>query len=232
MAAGAGLVAGPSDPRTASVLEPVKATMALDAEDLAEMAAVALAPASGGGDGGCAKVLHHLVAVVPAVRAALKLPELGAFYLAEAAVFADRLGALRATALAEAVTAAFEVRRRLDETTLTAAPTTSSSCAAAAGGRCDAVSFADQALFDVRTLVWRTDTALPNDQESVVLAHLQALAAPLARPAPDQDIPVGAPGPAAGGQGEPMVWLGSNLAVRALGCPWSSTPSPGPHPRG
>ncbi|MFE4639448.1 hypothetical protein [Streptomyces sp. NPDC056730] len=175
--------AGPSDPRTAPMLEPHRATTALDAEDLAEAAAghgppaaaAALAAASDAGAEGYAMVLHRLVAAdpaawtadVPAVLTSLQLPELGAFYLAAAAVLADRPG----SALADAVTAVLDVRRRLDET----APATD---AAASDDRSTAVFFADQALFDLLTTVWRTDTALAGDQEKAVLAHLHALAAP------------------------------------------------------
>ncbi|MGW1618580.1 hypothetical protein [Streptomyces sp. NPDC002172] len=80
------------------------------------------------------------------------------------------------------------------------------------------MSFADQALFDLLTLVWRTDTALPADQETAVLAHLRTLAASLARPAAAQDTPAGASGPTDGGPGAPALWLGSDPSVRALGC--------------
>ncbi|WP_328508287.1 hypothetical protein OG981_53795 [Streptomyces mirabilis] len=189
--------AGPSAPRTAPVLEPVKATTVLDAEDLAEVAAArgpasaaaALAAAEDVGADGYAMVLHRLIAAdpaawtadVPAVSAALQLPELGAFYLAAAAVLADRPGALPDGALAAAVTAVLDVRRRLDET----APAAS---AAAVENRSAAVSFADQALFDLITTVWRTGTALPGDQEKTILARLHAqapLASPAAVPAPD-----------------------------------------------
>ncbi|GGW74487.1 hypothetical protein [Streptomyces xantholiticus] len=61
--------AGPPDPRTAPVLEPVKATTVLDAEDLAEVAAArgpAAATAEDVGADGYAMVLHRLVAVAPA----------------------------------------------------------------------------------------------------------------------------------------------------------------------
>ncbi|MGJ5797596.1 hypothetical protein ACSCB1_00065 [Streptomyces europaeiscabiei] len=69
-------------------------------------------------------VLRRLVAAdpaawtadVPAVLAALQLPELGAFYLAEAAVLADRPGTSPDGALAAAVTAILDVLSRLDET--------------------------------------------------------------------------------------------------------------------
>ncbi|WP_279617143.1 hypothetical protein [Streptomyces regalis] len=214
--------AGPSDPRTAPVLEPHKAATVLDAEDLAEVAAghgpvaaaAALATADDAGADGYAMVLHRLIATdpaawtadVPAVLAALQLPELGAFYLAAAAVLADRPGALPGSALADAVTAALDVRRRLDETT-------SATDTAAADDRSTAVFFADQALFDLITTVWRTDTALADDQAKAVLAHLHALAAPLAR----QDTPTDGPGPAGGG-GVDAALLGSDPGVRALGC--------------
>ncbi|MFE6157249.1 hypothetical protein, partial [Streptomyces sp. NPDC057889] len=220
--------AGPSDPRTAPVLEPHRATTDLDAEDLAEVAAghgpaaaaAALAAASDAGADGYAMVLHRLVAAdpaawtadVPAVLAALQLPELGAFYLAAAAVLADRSGALPVSAPADAITAALDVRRRLDGPA--PAPGTDD-----VDGRSTAVLFAEQALFDLITTVWRTDTALAGDQEKSVLAHLKALAAPLARPAavPVQDTPAGGSGPA-DGRGVDAALLGSDPEVRALGC--------------
>ncbi|MBW8797851.1 MAG: hypothetical protein JF597_30975 [Streptomyces sp.] len=220
--------AGSSDPRTAPVLEPHKATTVLDAEDLAEAAAghgpaaaaAALAATDDAGAEGYAMVLHRLIATdpaawtadVPAVLAALQLPELGAFYLAAAAVLADRPGTLSGSALTDAVTAVLDVRRRLDETT-------SATDTAAADDRSTAVFFADQALFDLITTVWRTDTALADDQEKAVLAHLHALAAPLACPAADpaQDTPTDGPGPAGGG-GVDAALLGSDPGVRALGC--------------
>ncbi|MET8582215.1 hypothetical protein ABZX39_15190 [Streptomyces collinus] len=218
----------PAGPRTASVPKPIKATTVLDAEDLAEVAAArgpaaaapALAAAEDAGADGYAMVLHRLVAAdpaawtadVPAVLAALQLPELGAFYLAAAAVLADRPGALPDGALAAAVTAVLDVRRRLDET----APATG---AAAAVNRSVAGSFADQALFDLMTTVWRTGTALPGDQEKTIMARLHALAAPLARPAADQapGTPGDTPGPADGGRVYASL-LGSAPSVRALGC--------------
>ncbi|MEU3256009.1 hypothetical protein [Streptomyces sp. NPDC006997] len=218
---------GPSDPRTAPVLEPVKETTVLDAEDLAEVAAArgpaaaaaVLAAAEDVGADGYAMVLHRLVAAdpaawtadVPAILAVLQLPELGAFYLAEAAVLADRPGALPDGALAAAVAAVFDVRRRLDET----APDPG---AAAAEDRSAAEFFADQALFDLITTVWRTDTALPGDQEQAILTRLHALAAPLAHlDVPAQDAPAGGPAPTDSG-GEDAALLGSDPSVRALGC--------------
>ncbi len=218
--------AGPSGPRTVPIREPVKATTVLDAEDLAEVAAArgpaaaatALAAAKDVGADGYAVVLHRLVAAdpaawtadVPAVLAALQLPELGAFYLAAAAILADRPGVLSDGALAAAATAVLDVRRRLDET----APASS---AAAAEDRSAAGSFADQALFDLITTVWRTDTALPGDQERTILARLHVLAAPLTRPAAAQapDTPGDVSGPADRRADAPL--LGSDPSVRALG---------------
>ncbi|NEY36393.1 hypothetical protein GTU99_30265 [Streptomyces sp. PRKS01-65] len=84
---------------------PVTVTTALTAEDLAELAeargpaaAAALAAAPDACGGGYATALHRLVADgpaawtadAPAVVNALQVPELGAFYLAAAAVHADR----------------------------------------------------------------------------------------------------------------------------------------------
>jgi hypothetical protein len=238
--------AGPPDPRTAIVLEPVTVSTALTAEDLEQTAAeygpvaaaAALAAAPDAGDDGYAMVLHHLVAAdpsawtadVPAVLAALQLPELGAFYLAAAAVLADRRGAFPGDTITGAVTEALNLRLALDR------PAPGEGQAAADQG--DGVLFADQALFDLLTTVWRTDAVLDGDLEQAVLAHLHALAAELRHPAADT-APTGEgadgsapasdaaadPGPGApadGGApaknpGEPAL-LGSDPRVRALGC--------------
>ncbi|MFF8992615.1 hypothetical protein ACF09H_22300 [Streptomyces sp. NPDC014983] len=227
--------AGPADPRTVPAPVPVTASTALTAEDLAgpaeargpAAAAAELAAAPDAGDGGYAMVLHHLVAAapaawtadVPAILNALKLPELGAFYLAAAAGHAECPGAFPGGALADAVTAAFAL-----------------ACSATAD-RGVGLLFADQALFDLLTTAWRTDTALDAGEEQEVLAHLDALAADLARLAPDtactgqtgdELAPSGdAAGPPsattadhgapAGSSGEPAL-LGSDPRVRALGC--------------
>ncbi|MBQ0891115.1 hypothetical protein KBZ94_40445 [Streptomyces sp. RM72] len=233
--------AGPADPRTVPAPVPFTATTALTAEDLAEpaqargpaAAAAELAAAPDAGDGGYAMVLHHLVAAapaawtadVPAILDALKLPELGAFYLAAAAGHADRPGAFPGGALAGAVTAALGLVRTLDRPATADRP--------AAAGRADGRLFADQALFDLLTTAWRTDTALDAGQEQEALARLHALAAALARPAPDSTgqagddvVPAGDPAgpdpdpdpaPAAGSPGGPAL-LGSDPRVRALGC--------------
>ncbi len=161
---------------------------------------------------------------MPAVLAALQLPELGAFYLAAAAVLADRPGALPDGALEVAVTAVFDVRGRLDAT----APATG---AAAAENRSAAGAFADQALFDLLTTMWRTDTALLGDQEKTSLARLHALhaaAAPLARPAaiPAPDAPGDAPGPADGGRADAPLLGRGRLCGRWGAC--SSKPSTRP----
>ncbi|MGW5617172.1 hypothetical protein [Streptomyces sp. NPDC003877] len=183
--------AGPADPRTVPASVPVTATI-LTAEDLAELpesrgptaGAAALASAPDASDGGYAMVLHRLVAAdpaawtseVPAVLNALKAPKLGAFSLAAAACQADRPGAFPGEALAGAVTAALGLVRALGRPP---------AVQPAAAGRADGRLFVDQALFDLLTTAWRTDTALDAGQEQEVLAHLHALAAALARPAPD-----------------------------------------------
>ncbi|MFC8704902.1 hypothetical protein ACFUIV_22325 [Streptomyces anulatus] len=233
--------AGPADPRTAPAPVPVTATTALTAEDLAEpaeargplAAAAALAAAPDAGDDGYAMVLHHLIAAgpaawtadPPAILGALQLPELGAFYLAAAAVHADRPGAFPGTTLTGAVTAALGLRRALDAP----APTAGQKTAADRGAGLD---FADQALADLLTAVWRTDAVLDPGQGRDVLAHLHALAAELTDPtdaeeAGDGPVPAGAVGPApgapadrssaAGNPAEPAL-LGSDPRVRALGC--------------
>ncbi len=229
--------AGPRDPRTVPAPVPVTAATALSAGDLAEAAeargpeaaAAALAAAPDAGDGGYAMVLHHLVAGapaawtadVPAILNALRTPELGAFFLAAAAGHADRPGAFPGQALSGAVTAALGLVGALDRPAADVRP--------AAADRADVRLFADQALFDLLTTVWRTDTALDAGREQEVLAHLHALTAALALPAPgstgqdrDDMAPAGdtagpAPAPAAGSPGEPVL-LGSDPRVRALGC--------------
>ncbi|WP_274036751.1 hypothetical protein [Streptomyces sp. MMBL 11-1] len=238
--------AGPADPRTVPAPVPVTATTALTAEDLAEAAeargpaaaAAALAAAPDAGDDGYAMVLHHLVADapaawtadVPAILNALKTPELGAFYLAAAAGHADRPGAFPGKTLTGAVTAALDLRRALDAPAATAAQKT-------AADRGTGLDFADQALADLLTAMWRTDAVLDPGQEKDVLAHLHALTAELTDPAADAEeagdgpVPAGgsagavgpAPGapadrsPAAGSPGGPVL-LGSDPRVRALGC--------------
>ncbi|MFF6829961.1 hypothetical protein [Streptomyces longwoodensis] len=240
--------AGPPDPRTAPDLQPVKASTALAVEDLEQIAAArgpaaaaaALAEAEDAGDDGYAMVLHQLVAAgpaawtadVPAVLAALKLPQLGAYYLAAAAVHADRPGAFPGTALTGAVTAALDLRRALNRPTPGPGPGES-----AAGARGAAVFFADQALFDLLTTVWCTGTTLDEGLEKAALAHLQALADELTRPAAGTaeetedgsapvatdvpaatlDVPADGGAPAQAGDSVTAL-LGSHPQVRALGC--------------
>lgn len=231
--------AGPRDPRAIPEPVPVMAITALTAEGLAELAeargpaatAAALAAAPDAGDGGYAMILHRLVAAapaawtadVPAVLNALQIPELGAFYLAAAAGHADRPGAFPDGALAGAVTAALGLVRALDRP---------AAGRPAASDRADGLLSADQALFDLLTTAWHTDTALDTGQEQEVLAYLHALAAALVRSAPDStthtgqagydltpaDDPAG-PDPAArtGSPAEPAL-LASDRRVRALGC--------------
>ncbi len=233
--------AGPSDPRTVPVLEPVKATTALHADALAQTAAedgptaaaAALAAAPDAGDDGYAMVLHRLVAAdpaawtadVPAVLTALGRPEPAAFYLAAAASHADRPGAFPDGALPAALAAALEVRRGLGET----APTVGFD---GVRRRPAGVSFADQALFDLLTAAWRAD-ALDGDQDKDALAYLQTQLAPLTRTTADtaaaetKDSASAAPAPAAGpgaaaaqtaGEGTTPALIGSDPEVRALGC--------------
>ncbi|MFE6274093.1 hypothetical protein ACFVQ9_35490 [Streptomyces goshikiensis] len=222
--------AGPRDPRTAAApLSATATTTALTAEDLAELAeargpvaaAATLAAAPDAGADGYAMLLHGLVAAdpsawtadVPAVLAALELPELGAFYLAAAARYAGRPGAFPGRALADTVTAALGLRRALDHPAPEDRP--------ASAGRGDGLLLADQALFDLLTTAWRTGAVPDAGQEQEVLAHLHALAAALARPAPDS-ADLGPAGDAADpdpdeSRGEPVL-LGSDPRVRALGC--------------
>ncbi|MDP5315569.1 hypothetical protein [Streptomyces poriferorum] len=218
---------GPPDPRAAEHPVPLKRTVTLTEEELLELAAAAgpleaaaaLAAAEDTGADGYAIVLHRLVeadpaawtADVPAVLTALDRAELGAFYLAATANAAHRPGAL-AGGPAPAARAALGLRRTLP---------------APVPGQPDltVVLFADQALFDLLTLVWRTGTDLAEDL-APALDHLHALAAPLTTPAvrppglgPDNTVLAddtaldesAAPAPADG-------LPGSDPAVRALGC--------------
>ncbi|MEO3978967.1 hypothetical protein [Streptomyces sp. CAU 1734] len=209
---------GPPDPRAAEHPVPLKRTVALAEEEVVELAAAAgpleaaaaLAAAEDAGADGYAIVLHRLVeagpaawsADVPAVLAALGRAELGAFYLAAVAGAAHRPGALPAGP-APAARAALVLRRTL--------PTPAPGRPVPA-----AVLFADQALFDLLTVVWRTGADLAEDLTSA-LDHLHALAEPLTRPAgpppapgPDDAVPLD-DGPAG-------ALLGSDPAVRAMGC--------------
>ena len=209
--------AGPPDPRAVDRPVPRNHTVvALEKEDLLELAATAgplaaaaaLAGAEDAGADGYAIVLHHLVKAdpvvwtvdVPRILAALARPEFGAFYLAAAAITAaEDVGAFPAGPVPAAL-AALTLRRTLP--------------APAAGQRpSTAVMFADQALFDLLTLVWRTGADLAEGLPAV-LDHLRDLAEPLTRPAGPA-----AGGAAAGGEQDPDAdLLGSHPAVRALGC--------------
>ncbi|SCD32051.1 hypothetical protein GA0115243_100885 [Streptomyces sp. ScaeMP-e83] len=222
--------AGPPDPRAAQPPIPLRHTVALAEEELLELAAAAgplkaaaaLAAAEDTGADGYAIVLHRLVeadpaawsADVPAVLTALNRAELGAFYLAATANTAHRPGALPAGP-APAARAALHLRRTLP------AP------APGPGQPSSTVAlFADQALFDLLTLVWRTGTDLAEDL-TPALEHLHTLATPLTTPAnpppaPSPDTTVLADdadphdeslAPAPAGN-----LPGSDPAVRALGC--------------
>ncbi len=162
--------------------------------------------------------------------AALQLPELGAFYLAAAAGVARRRGAFPAGP-APAALAALTLRRALPAPAAGQPPST-------------AVTFADQAVFDLLSIVWRTGADLADDLPAV-LDHLHALAEPLARsaaPTPPADGPqetASAPAPASadagstgdgpGGAGSwPVTWrIRTRRCARWTAC--SSTPPAG-HP--
>ncbi|MET8631787.1 hypothetical protein [Streptomyces sp. NPDC004680] len=220
--------AGPSDPRAAAVLQPLKATTALDAEELAETAAeqgpvaaaTALAGAEDSGASGYALVLHRLLAAdpvawtadVPGVLQALGRPELAAYYLAAAAAMTGRPGVLPRDALATAVAAALELRRGLGEPVPKVGPD--------GVRRWPAVlSFTDQALFDLLTRAWRTDTVLDADLEAAALDRLQALASDLTQQASEDD-----PGAESTATEQrtaaraARTMLGADPEVRALGC--------------
>ncbi|MER6787923.1 hypothetical protein ABT330_25420 [Streptomyces sp. NPDC000658] len=173
---------GPSDP--------VKAGTALDAEDLEYVAAecgpvataAALAGASDAGDDGYAMVLHNLVfadpvawtADVPAVLTALERPELSAFYLAAAGSAAYLPDAFPGGKITVAVTAALDLRSALGTPSPAAGQTP-------AGGQSTAALFLDQAVFDLLTVAWRTDTDVLDADLQSALSQLQALAATLTR---------------------------------------------------
>ncbi|MFI7236966.1 hypothetical protein [Streptomyces cyaneofuscatus] len=175
---------GPPDPRAAQPSIPLRHTVALAEEELLELAAAAgpleaaaaLAAAEDTGADGYAIVLHRLVeadpaawsADVPAVLTALDRAELGAFYLAATANTAHRPGALPAGP-APAARAALHLRRTLP------APVPGQLTPTV-------VLFADQALFDLLTLVWRTGTDLAENL-TPALEHLHTLATPLTTPA-------------------------------------------------
>ncbi|MFD8396369.1 hypothetical protein ACFV2N_46160 [Streptomyces sp. NPDC059680] len=174
---------GPPDPRAVAPPRPRHHT-AVALEDLLKLAAAAgplaaaaaLAAAQDAGADGYARVLERLVwsdpaawtTDVPRVLAALARPELGAFYLAAAATAARRPGAFPAGPVPAAL-AALTLRRALP--------------APATGGQpSPAVEFADQAVFDLLSVVWRTGADLAHHLPAV-LDHLHTLAEPLTRPA-------------------------------------------------
>ncbi|MFI7089635.1 hypothetical protein ACIBUR_39375 [Streptomyces anulatus] len=235
--------AGPADPRDRTLPEPVRTTVSLPAGELAELAAARgpvaaaarIAGAPDTGADGYATVLHRLVAADPAtwtrdvsaVLTALERPEPAAYYLAAAAAHADRPGALPAGELPVAAAAALELRRALSG---------AASVTGFDGVRRwpTAVFAADEALFGLLTAAWRTG-ALTEEQDEDAAAHLQALAAPLTRPAPDTDPAPQTPGsaadgtvapgagpdaapPGAAGEGRRPALVASDPQVRALGC--------------
>ncbi|MFF9786368.1 hypothetical protein [Streptomyces nigrescens] len=209
--------AGPADPRTAAAPEPVRATPALDAEDLRELAAArgpaaaagALAAAEDAGADGYAIVLHHLVAAdpaawtadVPGLLEALDRPALRAFYLLAAAASAHHPDALAGESLPQACAAALQMRRTFPNP--------------GAGQERDVLLLADQAVVDLLTHAWHTDTDLRAGLTDA-LAHLHTLAGALTRPAASTPDPQAAADETAQAGG-PLL-LGSDPEVRALGC--------------
>lgn len=222
---------GPPDPRSAARPRPRHHT-AIALEDLRERAAAAgplaaataLAGAPDAGAPGYAMVLQRLVgadpgawtADVPAVLAALVLPELGAFYLAAAATVARRPEAFPAGP-ADAVLAALALSRALPAPADPHVP--------------DAGEYAGRAWSGLLNHVWRTGGGLGGALPAV-LDRLHALAEPLTRPAaPPTTAAAGAPAtPGAGPAGPhpgrpageglelPAGLLESHPAVRALDC--------------
>lgn len=219
--------AGPSDPRAAVVLQSLKATTALDVEELAETAAeqgpvaaaTALAGAEDAGADGYALVLHRLVAAdpvawtadVPSVLQALGRPESAAYYLAAAAALAGWPGVLPGAALATTVAAALELRRGLGEQVPKVGPDGVRRWPAV-------VSFTDQALFDLLTRAWRTDTVLDADLEAAALDRLQALADDLTRQASEDGPGESTAAEQGTAVGVARTMLGADPEVRALGC--------------
>lgn len=171
---------GPPDPRTTARPRSRHHT-ALALEDLRERtaaagplaAAAALAGAPDAGASGYAMVLQRLVgadpaawtADVPAVLAALVLPQLGAFYLAAAAV-AARCPKTFPAGHAEAVLAALTLSRALPAPADPHVP--------------EAAECAGRAWSGLLTFVWSTGADLEGDLPAV-LDHLRTLAEPLTR---------------------------------------------------
>ncbi|MFF8994501.1 hypothetical protein ACF09H_32175 [Streptomyces sp. NPDC014983] len=180
-------------------------------------AAAALAGAPDAGATGCATVLQRLVATdpgawtadIPAMLAALILPELGAFYLAAAAAAVRRPEAFPAGP-AEPVLAALALSRALPAPADPHVP--------------DAGEYAGRAWSGLLTFVWRTGGGLGGDLLAV-LDRLHAFAELLTRPAaapPIAATPAAALPPAGRAAGQvrelPAGLLESHPAVRALDC--------------
>ena len=205
---------GPPDPRAADPLveiedpEPPAVTadqaIALAAGQGPAAAAAALADAPDAGGTRYLMVLRTVIdsdpvawTAAPAqIAAALALPELRAFYLSIAADHTRTPGAFPGQALAEAAITALTW--------------------SAESGDPDqdedeppAEYLAGQALFDLLTAAWRTDTDL-GDHLPAALDHLYALTTPLTTPAPTID---GSPADTFTGD-----FVGTDPAGRALQC--------------
>ncbi|MEV5383010.1 hypothetical protein [Streptomyces sp. NPDC052721] len=210
---------GPPDPRSAARPRSRHHT-AVAVEDLLERAAAAaLAGAPDAGAPGYATVLRRLVAAdpatwtadVPAVLAALVLPELGAFYLAAVAAAARRPEDFPAGP-AEAVLAALALSRALPAPADPHVP--------------DAGEYAGRAWSGLLTFVWRTGDGLGDlgGDLPAVLDQLHAFTEPLTHPAapPPTAAAVGPATPATGPAGPPA----DRAAGEEQGCPracWTPT---------
>ncbi|MGW2101554.1 hypothetical protein ACWCPX_28420 [Streptomyces olivaceoviridis] len=224
---------GPPDPRSAARPRSRHHTT-IELEDLLERvaaagalaAAAALAGAPDAGASGYATVLQRVVAAdpaawtadVPAVLAALVLPELCAFHLAAAA--AARRPEVFPAGPAEAVLAALALSRALPAPSDPHVP--------------DAGEYAGRAWSGLLTFVWRTGDGLGDlgGDLSAVLDQLHALIEPLTHPAARPPTaaavapatpasgPAGPPSDRAAGeeQGLPAGLLDAHPAVRALDC--------------
>ncbi|WP_405191712.1 hypothetical protein OG473_39260 [Streptomyces anulatus] len=209
---------GPADPRTVLALVPVRATTAVDGQDLVELAAAQGPPAAArilttaveGADDAdpvaYANLLNRLVAAapaawtadVPAVLAELGPPLLRVSYLAAAAAAAHRPNILPQENLSHALHAALRLRR-----TLPAAGSGARRAPAGPDGDRIVLLCADEAVFGLLTEAWQRPPCLAEGLLPAALAHLHTLAEQLTLPAhppageaPPPEEPVAVPDPA------------------------------------
>ncbi|MFJ6492016.1 hypothetical protein [Streptomyces californicus] len=197
---------GPPDPSTAVAPVPVRATTAVDGQDLVELAAAQGPPAAarilttaveGADDADTvayADLINRLVAAAPAAWTAdvsAVLAELGPLvlrvsYLAAAAAAAHRPNILPQDNLSHALHAALRLRRALPA----AAPGARRAPVGPDGDRI-VLLCADEAVFGLLTEAWQRPACLAEGMLPTALAHLHALAEQLTRPAhpPTEDTP-------------------------------------------